>query len=285
MNQQLIEMYHQEFKFTGFVEKTIKTNIRHLNEFEKTIDMDLTMVSSVVIENWLAYLNKIGYAAATIESKYYSIKSFYIWLQEEDLIESNPALKVRLPIIRRSLPKILSDSEIQTFRKAARCDSGHTALIETLLCTGIRTSEIANLKREDYDSNSPSITILKGKGHKDRISYITALCAERLDENLSERVDDLPNLFVSHKGRALVIPMTNYAVRSIIRNYVYTYGLDSRITPRTFRYTFGTSLAEKGFKDYEIACLMGHTRIKTTKLYINLSNKKKKEGYDKYTNI
>mgnify|MGYP001442521133 CR=1 FL=1 len=204
------------------------------------------------------------------------LKSFFNFLVFENYIVSSPLDLIESPILGRKLPEVLSLHEIEAILSAI--DLGHPqghrnrAIIETLYGSGLRVTELVNLKISDlyYDENMMLIT---GKGDKQRLVPFGAFTKKFIKIYISHyRVNtkivkaDRDTLFLNRNGKKL----TRAMIFTIIRQLTKKIGMEKKISPHTFRHSFATHLLENGADLRTIQTLMGHESITTTEVYMHL---------------
>lgn len=171
--------------------------------------------------------------------------------------------------------KAFSSEEVDTIRSACK-KPVERAMVEMLLSSGLRVSELCNLKLEDVDFNSLTIHVKCGKGGKDRTTYFTPVARKYLKKYLNENKHKSEYVFTNHCG--------NQYTPSGIRHKTtdLTERCQIHIHPHRFRRTLATDLAEKGMPIQEIQKLLGHTSIETTRKYIEVRKKKIEASYRQY---
>ena len=133
---------------------------KHLNERRIT---QATTVSTEHLQGYIDWLGSLGYTPKSISRKINSLKTFFRYLQEESIIPANPAHPLSHPKIESKAPRMLTTTEIKNLRDASRLDIRIAAIIELLLQTGMRISELASLEMEDVKKNELFIQI--GRAH------------------------------------------------------------------------------------------------------------------------
>ncbi len=243
-------------------------------------------------KNIKAYVSllKSNYSSATSKRKYASLKALMTYLYDENESESNPLLgfkaKFNAPF---SLPRVIPfDDLAMLFRTSDSIDASdfwslrNYTIIEILISTGIRVSELCAIDVDDFDMRLKTLKV-KGKGNKERIIQVECKRSfERLIEYVDarrerhlqtdQRSDKLP-LFINRFGYRL----SDQSVRKIIRAICKEAGVSMNITPHMFRHTFATTLLEEGVDIRYIQKILGHSSIKTTEIYTHVSEYKQRE--------
>lgn len=229
-----------------------------------------------------------GYRDTTTARKVAAIKSFFTYLAQNGDIEEPPTESLGSPRVGRTLPKYLSEAEIESLLEAAgqpgTAESRRDAnILELLYATGLRVSELVSLNVQDIDFQESYIRCW-GKGSKERIVYAHAKAMGGLQEYLAgPRMSlvgdnkDEPALFVNHRGERL----TRQWVWTILKTYGKKAGLDQKITPHTLRHSFATHLLQKGASLRHVQELLGHSSISTTQVYTHLTDQHLEQEYAK----
>lgn len=158
------------------------------------------------------------------------------------------------------------------------------AILELLFSTGLRVSELANLKIDQVNLKRDEFTV-RGKGDKPRVVFLSDEAKAAVKAYLALRRDPSPHIFVSHdragKGRDSG-PLTPRSVQRLIQRYAAMAGITKRITPHTMRHTFATDLLLSGADIRAVQSLLGHASIMTTQIYTHVTNKQLKEVHRKF---
>ena len=211
-----------------------------------------------------------------------SFRRFYRFLLREGVIKEDPTLKIDMPKIGRSLPKSLSESEVEALLQAPDISDplGHRdrAMLEVLYATGLRVSELINLDQGQINLNQGVLRI-RGKGDRERLiplgeeaqrwlrDFINAARGEILLERQSEY------LFPTRRGDR----MTRQAFWHIIKRYARKAGIQARLSPHTLRHAFATHLLNNGADLRVVQMLLGHSDLSTTQIYTHVARERMKE--------
>ncbi len=274
----------------NYSKHTIKAYMRDLTKalsfFSSYGLTGLSEVDYSVIRRYVAHLNTIGYAKASIARHISSLRSFFNYLVQNGCLELNPTLLVTLPKKDKILPKVLNRNEIDKIvsmpDETSVIGLRDLALLEILYATGIRVSELASLDIEDVDIVNHEIRVT-GKGEKERIVFCAPIAIEVLTAYLKfarsrfSSSNDDSALFLSRKGRRI-------SVRSI-QNIVDRYGIKAKIgrrsSPHMIRHSFATHMLEQGADLRTIQQLLGHSDLSTTQIYTHLERKRLKQIHKK----
>lgn len=240
------------------------------------------------IEDYVTELHK-RYKQKTVKRKIASVKAYFNYLEEIDVIADNPFRKIKVKFKESNiLPRIIPREEIEqllNYMYAHEKKGGgkgykywirDMAVVESLFATGARVYEISNIKAENVDLNTGFIRIM-GKGGKER--YIQVASAEILDIlkkycALNEaKIRQSGFFFINSRGGRF----TEQSIRLMLKKYAKAAGIERNITPHMFRHSFATYLIEEGVDVSCVQQILGHSSIKTTQIYIHIAAKKQAE--------
>lgn len=272
-----LENYFEDCKFRKRLNnKTIKAYKIDLNQFFEIVNNLDDEVKE--INEYIHFLNKKYSKHKTVKRKLASVKAFYSYLEYEEIIEYSPFNKVRTKIKEpRVLPKTIQKENIEKIIQYLfdRVSSAKTnfqtiisirniAIIGLLFSTGIRISELCNIKVADINFNEKTLKIF-GKGSKERILYIgneTVVEFCKKYKQLNENVDENDYFFLNRFGKQI----SDQSVRIFLKNIESELKLTEHITPHMFRHTFATTLLEKDVDIRYIQSILGHSSISTTQI-------------------
>lgn len=253
-------------------DKTIKAYSIDLKQFYNQVP---SLENKEALNSYFYKLHS-EYKPKTAKRKIASIKAFYHYLEFEELVEHNPLHKIdtrfKEPLL---LPKTISNHDITKILKTIHTykDSKDIAIIELIICTGMRVSEVSNLKKENININEKIIRIY-GKGNKERILSID-------NENLLQALQTYNKEYKHSSDYFFVNRLQNkvseQSIRFMIKKYTKLAGIDKNITPHMFRHTFATMLLEEDVDIRYIQNILGHSSITTTQIYTHVNNIKQRE--------
>ncbi len=236
-----------------------------------------------------AYLKKLresGMSGASVARNLAAVKGLFKYLVAEGITESNPAEPMESPKIWRRVPGVLSTQEVDRLLAAPRsAEAGairDQAMLETLYATGLRVSELVNLKLNEVNLEAGYITTL-GKGSKERVAPLGEMAVESIVRYKSEARAGLLKgkssdfLFITRLSK----PMTRQGFWKTIKKYTRIAGISKNITPHSLRHSFATHLLEGGADLRSVQEMLGHSDITTTQIYTHVARKRIKEIYDK----
>ena len=195
------------------------------------------------IRGYISYLYKQKYQAKSITRILSALRSFFKYLKREEKISTNPLDLITSPKVEKKLPKYLTINDVEKILNAPDMSNKigirDAFILELLYVTGIRVSELTNIKLNDISIVEKKIKIM-GKGSKERIVYYGTRCQELLNKYLNIRNDFLKQandyLILSNTGKQI----STREIRNIINRLKVKAGIDINISPHTFRHTFAT---------------------------------------------
>ena len=266
--------------------KTLKAYRIDLRQFFESVMSDEP--GKAEIEEYITKLHKY-YKQKTVKRKIASIKAFYNYLEEEEIITDNPFRKIKVKFKETvTLPRIIPRKEIEAllnnmYQEAASTNGTEhkyklrdIAVVEVFFATGARVYEISNIRKECVDLNSGLIRIM-GKGGKERYVQIAETSILRLlrkyyMEN-KEMISASGYFFVNVRG----CRFSEQSIRLMLVKYLRMAGIERKVTPHMFRHSFATYLIEEGVDISCIQQILGHSSIKTTQIYIHVAARKQAE--------
>lgn len=259
-------------------------DIEQLIEFLE--DLNKTHVHNVTaddIKAFLAKLEKNGYTAKSLSRKLNSTKTFFRFLKVEEVITDDPAMLVSHPRFETKPPRTLSPMEYRALRDAARDDHRIAAIIEVLLQTGIRISELANLRMGDVmfseGVKEGQLYIRPQESHSERTIPLNRAAELAIKRYLAHRQSKAPAkkeaeeyLFITKTGHQLLIRN----IRTAIDRYFKKAGIKD-VKVNDLRHTWVTHHLTQGASLILVSKLAGHKRLSTTEKYLNLISPQRKE--------
>ncbi|HOF07997.1 MAG TPA: site-specific tyrosine recombinase XerD, partial [Bacteroidales bacterium] len=229
------------------------------------------------LEQFVSFLSELGLESSTLARIISGIRAFYKFLQEEEIIEDNPAEQLDTPKLTRKLPEILSIEEIEQILSVIDLSKfeGHRnkAIIEVLYGCGLRVSELINLKIMDYFTDESILRVI-GKGDKERYVPIGSKAKNALYYYIEYSRPHYPMItqyqqyiFLNRRGRKL----TREMIFIIVKDCAAKAGIQKNVHPHTFRHSFATHLVENGADLFAVQEMLGHSSITTTEIYTHVS--------------
>ena len=242
-----------------------KNNINSFNE-----------VTYELIRNYLLYLNSLKYKNRTISRMISTLRSLFKYLESEKIIKINPIILISNPKKEIRLPEFLSINEIEqliNIKINDKYDLRNVLIIELLYSTGIRVSELVNIRWLDINEYNKTIKVL-GKGNKERYVLYGSKAQELLDKYKKEFNQD-SYLFLSKNNKKLNESM----IRKILNKVSFQANLNKHIYPHMLRHTCATHMLNNGAELLSVKELLGHKNISTTGIYTHVTNDRLRNVY------
>ena len=282
---EFLDYISYEKKYSDYTEKNYELDLFKYFEYLDKNNLNYLTVKYKDVSNFTLFLAKQNYKSTTINRIDSSIRSFYNYLELEEKINGNPFKAASNLKVPKRLPNYFKYDEYLTMRSVI--DKGdyeyrNRLILEMLFATGLRVSELSNIKIKDIDFSEREIKIM-GKGSKERFVFYNKECAIVLDSYLKECRSKLLNgkdseyLFINHLGDKL----TDRGIRLIIDKIVKKSCIKSKVSPHTFRHTFATMLLNEGCNIKSVQELLGHSSLGTTGIYTHLTNDEVRLAYMK----
>ena len=240
------------------------------------------------IEEYVTHLHK-SYKQKTVKRKIASIKAFYNYLEETEIIAESPFRKIKVKFKETvTLPRIIPREEIEKLlnhmyqylnendKASRKFMLRDVAVIEVFFATGARVYEISNIREDSINLNTGLIRLM-GKGGKERYVQISntsilEILKKYYDEN-EQAIKKSGYFFVNNRESRY----TEQSIRLMLKKYTKQAGIERNITPHMFRHSFATYLIEEGVDVSCVQQILGHSSIKTTQIYIHIAAKKQAE--------
>jgi len=264
---------------------TINNYTKDILEYLKYLEQDnitLTNTGLNLARNYAYTLANKNLKPTSINRKLSSIRNFYRFLITQEVVKSNPFDAIETIKIEKKLPNYLYLDDLETLfnsiDQSTPLGVRNYCLLELLYGTGIRVSELCNIKLHDIDFYNNNI-LITGKGNKQRYVPIHESLREVLitylnfarNELLKDSDEIVDNLFVNHRGG----PLTSRGVRDLVNES----GLNVKISPHVLRHSFATHMLDYGADLRSVQKLLGHENLSTTQIYTHVSKEKLKESY------
>lgn len=278
--QEKIDMYIDARRVDRYSKATLDCYRIELGMFARIVDKPVVLITTSDIRKFLAS-NK-NWKASTVDKKLSTVKAFFAWLIDEEVVLKNPATRIKPPKQPKRLPKGLSIGEIELVRESCVTDR-ERALVEVMYSTACRVSEIANIKISDLDKQDMSINVV-GKGDIERTVYLSDKAMYHLNKYLLSRKENRYKasdyLFIGERNPFR--DLTSTALQRIIRKISERANLTKRITPHVFRHSAAMSMMENGAKLEDVQHILGHSLPATTLIYAHVSEERKKHAHRRY---
>ena len=282
---EFLDYISYEKKYSDNTEKNYELDLFKYFEYLDKNNLNYLTVKYKDVSNFTLFLAKQNYKSTTINRIDSSIRSFYNYLELEEKINGNPFKAASNLKVPKRLPNYFKYDEYLTMISVIDKDDyeyRNRLILEMLFATGLRVSELSNIKIKNIDFSEREIKIM-GKGSKERFVFYNKECAIVLDSYLKECRSKLLNgkdseyLFINH----LEDKLTDRGIRLIIDKIVKKSCIKSKVSPHTFRHTFATMLLNEGCNIKSVQELLGHSSLGTTGIYTHLTNDEVRLAYMK----
>lgn len=284
----LILKFIDELKYEkNYSDLTIKGYLSNLDVFLEYLNENniksYKKVQYQDIRLFINYLYDLNYNNKTISRYISSVRSFFKYLKVNNYIDNNPCTLISNPKLEKKLPKYLNFEDIEkllnVFDKNNFIGLRNSLILEILYSTGIRVSEITNIKFNDVSISNKSIKII-GKGNKERIVYFGSICLNLLDLYIKKSYPILNKnnseyLILSKTGKKI----NDREIRKVVDDAAKMAGIKIKISPHVLRHTFATHMLNEGADLRSVQELLGHENLSTTQVYTHLTNEKIRNVY------
>ena len=226
------------------------------------------------LNEYIAYMFKNKLSSSSVNRNISSIKAFYLFLIKRKIIMISPAAEIITPKQERYLPTSMSEKEVEKLlnspKSSIRIEIRDKAMIEMLYATGMRISELVNLKLNNVDINRCVVKVL-GKGSKERLIPFGENALEALNLYLNIRPSsNSKEVFLSNRKRRL----SRVTFWQRIKTYLKRENLKLSISPHTLRHAFATHLLNRGADLRSVQLLLGHSDLSTTQIYTHIAKQR-----------
>lgn len=267
-----------------FSAHTITSYSNDVNQFalflidEYQIGSDISEVNFHMVRSWITSLLEKGLSPRSVHRKISTLKTYFKFLIREGMINESPMLKVIAPRSKKRLPLFVEEEQIQTLLNEVKFDDGFIGerdklIIEFFYVTGIRLSELINIKLLDISFENQSVKVL-GKRNKERLIPLT----DRLLEGLQSFISDYKihnYLFTNLKGRKVYTKL----IYRVVNKYIAKISSINKKSPHILRHTFATHMLNNGADINAIKELLGHANLSATQVYTHNTIEKLKSVY------
>ena len=273
----------------GLSKNTLSAYNQDLSNFTLWLKgSSLKNVDRIKLLDYLTYRFEQGYNSRSTARTLSSLRSFYAFLVEKNFITENPTSKIDSPKLGSSLPKILSEEDVNKLINAPDTKNSiglrDRAMLEILYACGLRISELITLNVLNLNSRQGLVSVM-GKGEKERLVPMGEEALERVSDYLAygrnqflKENQSSSFLFLSKRGTR----MTRQAFWYRIKQYALKSGVDKSLSPHTLRHAFATHLLNHGADLRTIQLLLGHTSLSTTQIYTEVARHRMKELHQKH---
>ena len=276
IEQNCVKMFYIAKKVEGCSDNTLRYYHSEITKFMNGVQKHVKDITSDDIRIYIAKLGlERGVSKTTQNNVFRILRSFFTWLTQEEYIDKNPAQKIKEIKTVKKQKKAFTSYDLEKIRSGA-ATLREKALIEVLLSTGCRVSEIVQI---DYGKIHNGKTVILGKGAKERTVFFNAKAQFAIDEYVKNRNDDNPALFVSDDKKAQ--RCGKGWVEKTVRNIGQIVGVEN-VHPHRFRRTAATMAMSRGMPVEQIQKMLGHSTIATTQIYLDMSFSDLEGNHKKY---
>lgn len=284
-----VEKYLEYLKYERKLsDNTYQSYENNLKQFKKyLIDNDIVNsskdVSTEMLKEYLYQLNLSNKS----KSHYLTVlKSYYSFLTKEGVIKNNPTNAIKMPKIEKKLPNYLTIEEVDKLldiRLEKPTDYRNKAMLELLYATGMRISELTNLKLSQVDFDDDIVRVL-GKGKKERTIPLNDTAIFTLKEYINDyrpfllKLNTSEYIFINNFGNKI----SRQGFFKILKKLCVKAEINKEVSPHTLRHSFATHLLNNGADLRIIQELLGHENLVTTEIYAHLQNQKIKDDYENH---
>ena len=250
-------------------------------------NIDLTKTGRADLLAFIAARVDAGARPRSTARQLSSFRRFFRYLMREGVVRDDPTAQIAMPRIGRSLPKSLTEPEVEALLSAPvvtdPLGSRDRAMLEVLYATGLRVSELVSLRVAQVNMNQGVVRVL-GKGNRERliplgeeaVRWLKSFLDGPRGEILLDRSTD--SLFPTRRGER----MTRQAFWHIIKRYARKAGVDRELSPHTLRHAFATHLLNHGADLRVVQMLLGHSDLSTTQIYTHVARERLKEVHSQH---
>ena len=240
-------------------------------------------------QNILAYLASTeNKSTRTVARNLSSLRRLYEYLSKEDKVKQNPIKNVEAPRLGRSLPKSLTENEVESLLDAPNTNQPlglrDKTMLEILYGTGLRVSELITLTLHQINLRQGVVRVM-GKGNKERLVPLGEISTEWLEKYLGHGRNEIlgennstDTLFPSRRGKS----MTRQTFWHIVKRHAIVAGIKKNISPHMLRHAFATHLINHGADLRVVQMLLGHSDISTTQIYTHVARERLKDIHSKH---
>ena len=261
----------------GLSNNTVKAYEADISSFFQWLDNEDLKYKNLQedhINQYISFLFQRKMRSSSVNRKISSIKSFYIFLVKRNFVKNSPLNDLVTPKQEKYLPESMSEAEVNKLLNSPdvsnKIENRDKAMIEMLYATGMRISELVNLKITDVDMKRCVVKVF-GKGSKERLVPFGETALDSLRSYLNEREQSSSKeIFLSNRGKK----MTRVAFWQRVKVYLIRENLKNSISPHTLRHAFATHLLNRGADLRSVQLLLGHSDLSTTQIYTHIAKQR-----------
>jgi integrase/recombinase XerD len=259
-----LQRLETELKIRAFSPQTVKAYLYWNKDFLNNVNKGPEEITEDDVKNYIAGKMSGGVGAKSIVLIRAALKFFYDEVLGKDIV------KLKTPKIAKKLPVVLTKEEISKLIDSIK-NRKHKLMVMFMYSSGLRLSELLNLKVGDLELDEKIGWVRSGKGSKDRMLLLSSKLIEELREYIQSKKES-DYIFAGRKER-----MTPRNVQKIIKRAIKIAGIEKDVHPHSLRHSLGTHLLEDGVDIRKIQVLLGHANLSTTQIYTQVSNEELKK--------
>lgn len=265
-NERIRKQYIASMRLEGKSERTLEQYNRAILKLMDFVNKPFAEMRTNDIRFYLAnYQATRKITKRTLDNERRFLSAFFSWMTIEEIIAKNPMLRIKKVKQDKKIKKPFTDVEVERLRLNCK-DKREKALIEFMLSTGCRVSEISNVNLKDVDFVTGECTVF-GKGNEERTVYISNKSMFYIKDYIESRMSKGEALFESRNGNRF----SKYSIEDTVRNLGKRAGIED-VHPHKFRRTFATNALNKGMPLQHVQRLLGHKNMDTTMIYCQVDD-------------
>ena len=264
-----------------------RSDLKLLNVWAKNRELRLDEISRPDLLEFIAFKAEQGSSARSSARMLSSLRRFYTYLMQQEIISTNPTDKISMPKIGRSLPVLLTENEVLQLIKAPNTKKPlgfrDRVMLELLYATGLRVSELVKLEANQVNLNQVYIRVM-GKGDKERLVPMGKTAKRWMKNYLNGPIQEILNdrqsdcLFPTRTSTSI----SRQAFWQIIKKYAMKVGISAKLSPHSLRHAFATHLINHGADLRVVQMLLGHSDLSTTQIYTHIAQHRLKDLHEKH---
>ena len=264
-----------------------RSDLKLLKVWAKKRELKMDEISRPDLLEFIAFKAEQGSSARTSARMLSSLRRFYTYLMQQEIISTNPTDKISMPKIGRSLPVLLTENEVLKLIKAPNTKKPlgfrDRVMLELLYATGLRVSELVKLEANQLNLNQGYLRVM-GKGDKERLVPMGKTAKRWMKNYLNGPIQEILNdrqsdcLFPTRTSTSI----SRQAFWQIIKKYAMKVGISAKLSPHSLRHAFATHLINHGADLRVVQMLLGHSDLSTTQIYTHIAQHRLKDLHEKH---
>ena len=264
-----------------------RSDLKLLKVWAKKRELKMDEISRPDLLEFIAFKAEQGSSARTSARMLSSLRRFFTYLMQQEIISTNPTDKISMPKIGRSLPVLLTENEVLKLIKAPNTKKPlgfrDRVMLELLYATGLRVSELVKLEVNQVNLNQGYLRVM-GKGDKERLVPMGKTAKRWMKNYLNGPIQEILNdrqsdcLFPTRTSTSI----SRQAFWQIIKKYAMKVGISAKLSPHSLRHAFATHLINHGADLRVVQMLLGHSDLSTTQIYTHIGQHRLKDLHEKH---